>query len=191
MNNISRQDLVLLLTKKATEKDVDTPGIMGRKALQKSFYFLNQHDDFFTFKWHDYGPFSGELQQITKDLVSNGNISLKEIQTKKQDAIINHMTFSDDNNPYFSEEDIPKEIHSRMNQVLTLVMGRKPRELELLASVHYWAKKEQFALDSYSPEYIHGKLTELKPDAGFTMPDVIRAIETLEHFDYLCTEISE
>ena len=191
MNNVSKQDLVLLLTKKATEKDNDAPGIMGRKAMQKSFYFLNQHEDFFTFKWHDYGPFSGELQQITKDLVSNGNISLKEIKTKKQDAVINHMTFSDDNNPYFSEECIPKEIHSRMNKVLNLVIGRKPRELELLASVHYWAKKEQFALDSYSADYIHSKLTELKPDADFTMSNVIQAIKTLEHYDYLHPELTD
>ena len=43
---------------------------------------------------------------------------------------------SNDNNSFFSETDIPSEIHLKMNEILNLVIGRKPRELELLASVH-------------------------------------------------------
>ncbi|WP_042683963.1 hypothetical protein [Candidatus Nitrosotenuis chungbukensis] len=182
----SGRDITLLLIKKATEiEGLEISGIMGKKALQKSLYFFNLDQGIFNFKWGDYGPLSGEIQQIAEDLESNGNIIVQGIETKKEGAIIKNMKFSSENNPNFAEIKFPNEIESRLNEVIRFIKGKSPRELELLASVHYWAKKQEALLDEYTPDYIFDKLTDLKPDAGFTLQDVKRALETLGSSNYL------
>ena len=58
MQLVSKSDIALLLIKKASEiEGLETPGIMGKKAFQKSLYFLNQHYNIFKFGWGDYVPF--------------------------------------------------------------------------------------------------------------------------------------
>jgi len=182
----SKSDIVLLFIKKATDNEkVEIPGVMGKKALQKSMYFFNERINSFYFKWRDYGPFSGELQQIAQDLILNGNAVVKEIPTGKEGATIQNLTFSSEHNLYFSEIKFPDDVDKKLNEIIKFTSGKKPRELELLASVHFWAKKQQFMLDEYTSKYIHNKLTELKPDAGFNESNVKGAIETLEFNEYL------
>lgn len=187
----TKNDVVLLFIKKSTDNEsAEIKGVMGKKALQKGMYFFNEYVDSFSFKWHDYGPMSTELQQIAQDLISNGNAVVTEIPTKKQGAFITNMTFSSDHNCYFDDIEFSSEINSTLDKIVKFCSGKKPRELELLASVHYWAKKQQFMQDEYTVEYIHDKLTELKPDAGFTTKDVENAINTLEFNEYLTPEES-
>jgi len=95
------------------------------------------------------------------------------------------MIFSTETNPDFSSIEFPPEVEEVITKVSKFVSGYKPRDLELLASVHYWAKKELFFTDKYTPEYVYEKLLELKPDAGFTKNDVEKAIATLEFNSYL------
>jgi len=183
---VSKSDIVLLLIKKASEiEKVETPGVMGKKALQKSLYFLNQEHPIFKFKWGDYGPLSGEIQQIAEDLKANGKINVKEIPTLKKGAVIQHMTFSKESNTSFAEIEFPLGLEDSITKVTRFLSGYTPRKLELLASVHYWAKKQQLITDEYTPEYLHEKLLELKPDAGFTPKDVKEALDTLEYHEYL------
>jgi len=183
---VSSSDIVLLLIKKATEiEGPEETGIMGKKALQKALYFLNQDHNIFKFKWGDYGPLCGEIQQIVEDLSANGKILIKDIPTKKQDAIIKNMKFSVDNNPNFSDIEFPPDVVASVDKVTKFISGYKPRDLELLASVHYWAKKRQVLTDEYDSGYVFEKLLELKPDAGFTVKDVEKAIDTLEYHEYL------
>ncbi len=186
MQLVSKSDIALLLIKKASEiEGLETPGIMGKKALQKSLYFLNEDLDIFKFKWGDYGPLCGEIQQIAEDLKSNGKIIVKEIPTKKQGAVTQNMTFSNESNSNFTDIEFPTEWEKSITNVTRILSGYKPRDLELFASVHYWAKKQQFFTDIYTPEYLYEKLLELKPDAGFSPKDVDRALHFLEHNDYL------
>mgnify|MGYP001578535968 FL=1 len=86
---------------------------------------------------------------------------------------------------YFEELSMPKELNSELNEIVKFTAGKSPRNLELLASVHYWAKRQQELLDEYSVDYVLEKLTELKPDAGFKQSDVENAIDTLETHEYL------
>jgi len=186
MQLVSKSDIVLLLIKKASEiEGLETPGVMGKKALQKGLYFLNQRHNIFKFKWGDYGPLSGEIQQIAEDLKSYGKIIVKEIPTKKEGAVIQNMTFSQESNPNFTNIEFPSDLEESITKVTRFQSGYKPRELELLASVHYWGKKQQFFTDTYTPEYIYDKLLELKPDAGFTQKDVEKTLGILENHGYL------
>ncbi len=182
---VSKNNIALLLIKKASEIEGLTPGIKGKKAFQKSLYFLNQHHNIFKFGWGDYGPLCAEIQQIAEDLKANGKIIVKEITTRKEGAIILNMTFSQENNTHFSEIEFPSDLEKLIAKVTKFLSSYEPRDLELLASVHYWAKKEQFFTDKYTVEYIYKKLFELKPDAVFTEKDVKEALTTLESQEYL------
>ena len=183
---ITHEDIVLNLIKKATDySGLDHNGIMGKKALQKSIYFFHLKNRIFRFRWGDYGPISGEIQQIAYDLISNGNVKVKEIDTANNRAVIQNLLFSEENNPGFSDVKIPSGIDSDLNYIIKFVAGKSPRELELLASVHYWADKQMTMSDEYTADYVHEKLTELKPDAGFKKTDVESAIQSLKDEGFL------
>jgi len=103
----------------------------------------------------------------------------------KQDAIIKNMKFSTEKNLYFTETQFPEEIEKDLDDIVRFIAGRTPRDLELLASVHFWAVRQQDLLDKYTTDYILDKLSELKPDAAFIRKNVEYAIETLESRGYL------
>lgn len=179
----SNNSIVLRLIQKATENSsVKVKGIMGKKALQKSIYFFNLKHGFFNFRWADYGPLSGEVQQIVQDLDFEKKITIKNIETKKTGIFIKNMLYVD-NSVDFSN--FPSDLDGALDDIVKFIAGRGPRDLELLASVHFWAQRQQDLLDEYTTEYCHEKLTELKPNAGFKIGDVERAIETLEDNEFL------
>lgn len=186
IENITNEDVVLTLIKKATEyEETDHKGVHGKKALQKSLYFLNEKFHLFGFRWGDYGPLSGEIQQIVEDLIARGYILVTKIPTKKDGIFIQQMDYSPKNDSYFEELKMPPDLDFKLNEIVKFTAGKSPRELELLASVHYWAIRQQDLLDEYSVEYVLEKLTKLKPDAGFKQSDVENAIETLVTHEYL------
>lgn len=179
----SNNSIVLRLIQKATENpNVTVKGVMGKKALQKSIYFFNLKHGFFNYKWADYGPFSGEVQQIVQDLNSGNKIIITDMETKKTDIFIKNMSYVDNSADFTS---FPSDLDETLDNIVTFTAGRGPRDLELLASVHFWAQRQQDLSDEYTAEYCHEKLTELKPDAGFRLTDVERAIETLKDNEFL------
>ena len=185
-NSVLKEDVVLLLIKKATEfQGTQTAGILGKKALQKSLYFFNLKHGIFNFRWGDYGPISGEIQQIAKDLISSGNVTVTDIDTMKQGAVIQNMKFSEKDNKDFLETEFPLNVDQDLDKIIHFIAGRTPRDLELLASVHFWAQRQYSMFEEYTTEYVLEKLTELKPDAGFTRSDVENAMDTLKSHGYL------
>lgn len=185
ISNLTKEDVVLSLIKKATDHTgTDSKGIHGKKALQKSLYLFNQKFGLFSYRWGDYGPLCGEIQHIAEDLIAKGSVVITDVPTKKQEAVIKNLQFSDS----ASDVKIPDDVNHELDEIVSFVAGRSPRDLELLASVHFWAVRQQELMDEYSAEYILEKLTELKPDAHFTQSDVEYAIEVLETHEYLLPE---
>jgi len=179
------EQIVFDLIKKATEfEGTEVKGIMGKKALQKSLYFFNLPYGLFHFRWGDYGPISDEVQQIAHDFISRGNVIVSDIETRKAEAVIKNMQFSKENIPNFPEK-LPTEIDTSLDKIVKFIAGRGPRALELLASVHYWAARQQSLLDEYTVEYVFEKLNDLKPDANFTPEDVKNTIQILEENEFL------
>ena len=178
---ISRVDIVLSLVKKATEY-TGNQGVNGKKALQKSLYFLNQSNALFYFRWADYGPFCSEIQQIIEYLIAGGDVKVDEVETKKKVAVIQRMRFVQNK---YTKINVPKEIQENLDKIVKFTAGKSPRELELLASVHFWATRQRDEENKYSEEYIHDKLTKLKPDAKFTIHNVQNAIDALKTEKFL------
>lgn len=185
IDNLTKEDIVLSLIKKATEyPGTESKGIHGKKALQKSLYLFNQKFNMFSYRWGDYGPLCGEIQHIAEDLITKGHVIITDVPTKKQEAVIKNLQFSD--SAY--DVTIPDDVNHELDETVSFVAGRSPRDLELLASVHFWAVRQQDLMDEYSVEYILEKLTELKPDAHFIQKDVEYAIDVLETHTYLLSE---
>ena len=179
----SNNSIVLRLIQKATENpSVKVKGVMGKKALQKSIYFFNLKHGFFNFRWADYGPLSGEVQQIVQDLDSGNKIKINNIKTKKTNIFIKNMLYVDNSVDFTN---FPSDLDDTLNDIVKFIAGKRPRDLELLASVHFWAQRQQDLSDEYTVKYCYEKLTELKPDAGFKITDVERAIETLKDNKFL------
>lgn len=186
VEKLTNEDIVLLLVKKGTEHPkVKIKGIQGKKALQKSLYFFNQNQGLFSFRWGDYGPLSNEIQQIVDDVIRKGSVNITQVPTQKEGIFIQQLQYSNENNSYFEDVSIPDNINRNLDEIVDFISEKTPRELELLASVHFWATRQRELMGEYSTEYVLEKLTNLKPQAQFTRGDVESAIDTLEEQNYL------
>jgi hypothetical protein len=179
-------DIALLLIKKATHnKDAEKPGVMGRKSLQKSLYFLNNHHNKFHFKWGAYGPTSELIQQISVDLMAGVRVSVEEIPDKKG-FIIENMTITQEGNDYLSHVKFPPDLEQYVEKVIQFLTNRDPRELELLSSVHCLAKCRQlYDGEKYTADYIYKTFDDLNFDTSFALKEIQYAITTLESNGYL------
>ena len=168
----SNRSTVLRLIQKTAEKHPKWK--LGKKALQKSFYFFNLKHNTFSFKWANFGPMSGEIQQIVRDLEAAGRIEIEPVRTRNPNAVLQSIKYVP-NNPTLT---IPSELDDTLDATVQFVAEKDSRTLELLASVHFWAIRNYHNEDV--AEYVHRMLDELKPDANFTKVDVEFAIRTLK-----------
>lgn len=167
--------IVARLIQKATNEHPNWA--LGKKALQKSLYFVNTQHNMFSYRWADYGPFSGEVQQIIRDLEAVNKIQITDVSTGKPDAYLKRIKY----NPASHDED--RQLDKYIDKTLRFVANHTSRDLELLASVHYWARKHTD--DDDLTTYVYDMLKMLKPDAGFTKNDVDDAIKTLKENNLL------
>ena len=172
MELYSNKSIVLSFIRKATEDHSDWQ--LGKKALQKSLYFFNLNDNsHFSFRWANFGPMSSEVQQIVYDLEAVKRIEITPVQTKKPGAALHVLKYIQK----VPSSEIPPDLNEMLNNTMKFVAERNSRDLELLASVHYWAKRSD-GKDVVT--YVHQMLTELKPKAKFTKTDVEKAIQELK-----------
>ena len=172
----SNKSVVLRLIQKAAEKYPSWE--LGKKALQKSLYFFNLKSGRFNFRWADFGPMSGEVQQIVRDLEAVGRVKVDRIETKKQNAFLHRVE-------YVQKEpqlEVSSDLDESLDATIGFVAKRSSRDLELLASVHFWAVKSD---GKDTVEYVHRMLEELKPDAKFTKENVEGAVLKLRKNGFL------
>ena len=177
MNQDLNSMIVARLIQKATNEHPNWA--LGKKALQKSLYFFNLKSGCFSFRWADYGPFSGEVQQIVRDLEAVGRVKVGRVETRKQNAFLHRVEYV--------QKEPQLEVSSDLDESLDATMGfvaeQSSRDLELLASVHYWAQRHTH--EDNLTTYIYNVLKMLKPDAGFTEDDINDAITTLKENNLL------
>lgn len=173
------KSIVLRLIQKATENSkMETKGMPGKKALQKSIYLFSLKHGCFNFRWADYGPFNVEVQQIVQDLTYNGKISMSDMPIKtEKEVFVQNIQCSADSETF---ESFPDNMDKTLDHIVEFIEGKRPKDLEWLASVHYWAQRQQRQTGNYDAEYIYEKLTALKPNAKFTEDDVKKALQELE-----------
>ena len=170
INLYLNKSIVLHFIRRATKEHPEW--VLGKKGLQKSIYFFNLERGRFSFRWADYGPLSDEIQQIVRDLEAVGKIEVTKVETKKAGAFLRRMNAQ--KRPDFK---LSPELDAALSKTMRFVAERTSRNLELLASVHFWAKKRH---EGDTVEYVYEMLEVLKPDAGFTKEDVTYAVNELK-----------
>ncbi|MCY4490779.1 MAG: hypothetical protein OXC46_04865 [Thaumarchaeota archaeon] len=109
-------------------------------------------------------------------------MKVSKINIEKVNGTIQNLQFFGDE---LNEITIPDEIDNNLDVIIKFVTGKTPDELEFLASVHYWAVRQQEISNNYSADYIFEKLSALNPNRVFKLDDVILAVKTLEAHKFL------
>ena len=152
--------------------------VIGKKALQKSLYFAGPDNGLFRFRWEDYGPYSGEAMQVAHDLVAVGRIAVTKANIEGPGVPCKGMVYVS-GPPDF---EVPHLMEAALDRAVKFAAGRTPRDLELLASVHFWARRvgREDAV-KYSCQMLDG----LKPYSVFTKEEVAGAVKCLADSGFL------
>lgn len=154
--------------------------VKGRKALHKILYFANLKTHTFKYQWYTYGPYSPELGYKIADHVYGKSLDVKKDDSGGKTRY--DMSLSADGSKLL-EKARHEEIDSALGWAHKILgNGTLPREMELLASVHY------IASCGHEPSKVHGVMLNLKPKAGFTADDVGWAMRFLERKGLLESE---
>ena len=113
--------------------------------------------------------------------MDQGDVTITDIPTKMKGATIKQLQSDHELSEIPTSDPIDKEL----DDIVSFIAGRSPRDLELLASVHFWVDRQRGLEGKHLVDYILEKLTCLKPDARFSRSDVEHAIDVLESSGYL------
>ena len=145
--------------------------VRGRKALHKVLYFANLKTHTFKYQWYRYGPYSPDLVYKIADHVSDGSLDVEKGgsvgKTRYDMSLSSTGRKMLKYGPY-------KEVDSALGWARGLLGDMSPRDMELMASVHYlvWRGHERGE--------VHGIMHNSKPESGFTKDDVERALRFLD-----------
>jgi len=156
--------------------------IPGKKALHKILYFTNLQTDDFIYRWNSYGPYSDEVQQFFEDSYQDNIISIQEEQINN--VAIQYNTSLEKRGKKILEvlRENPRVNRQKIDNAIDFVYGllneRTPRQMELLASVHY--------INSYNNELddddIWKIIDNLKPESNFELEEVVESLAVLHKF---------
>lgn len=162
----SKKDYVVL-------KAIETFGsVNGRKALHKILYFANLKTRTFKYQWYTYGPYSPELAYKIADHVCDRSIDVKE--DKSGDMIRYNMSLSESGSKLLAN-DSHEVVDYALDQTHELLRGMSPRQMELLASIHF------IISCNYERSKAGQILRNLKPMANFTDGEVEQIMPLLEN----------
>jgi uncharacterized protein YwgA len=143
--------------------------VRGKKALQKIVYFVNINSKCFAFRWHSFGPYSEELKYELDTAIVERMVRIEEIPMGE--GVQYNMQLTTGGRRTLRAIRIGKETKDAVDIAFRILNHKSPREMELLASVHYIINENKGRPDE---ESIWNLISELKPEANFTLEDVKR-----------------
>ncbi|PBO85844.1 MAG: hypothetical protein COA77_01390 [Thaumarchaeota archaeon] len=153
--------------------------VPGKKALHKITYFTNLQTDDFIYRWNNYGPYSEEVQQFFDDAYLNDNIAVDEIQLNNVARQYNTSLTEQGTTRLEYFRNINNENYERINSSIdfayNLLNEKNPRQMEILASVHYIINYDC----TFDSERILEIINQLKPQSHFTLEEVTEALTIL------------
>ncbi len=153
--------------------------VPGKKALHKIIYFTNLQTEDFLYRWNNYGPYSEEVQQFYEDSSLDNIIKVRE-ETLGGSATQYNMALDQSGRNRLGEltnnDNIDRErILSAVNSSYELLHEMTPRQMELLASVHY--------VTTFDPKLDSRRIWEiidkLKPESNFSLEEVEGSLTVL------------
>ena len=145
--------------------------VKGRKALHKILYFANLKTRTFKYQWYRYGPYSPDLVYKIADHVSDGSLYVEKGGSGGKTGCDMSLSSIGGRMLKYGSYD---EVGSALGWARGLLEDMSPREMELMASVHYlvWC--------GHARGEVHGVIHESKPESGFTEAEVERALRFLD-----------
>jgi len=156
--------------------------IPGKKALHKILYFTNLQTDDFIYRWNNFGPYSDEVQQFFDDYCLDNAISIQEEQLNNFATQYNtsleergkRILETLRENPRVNRE----RIDNAINFAYELLHKKTPRQMELLASVHYITSYD----NQLDDDEILRIINELKPESNFSLQEIEDSLASLHEF---------
>lgn len=153
--------------------------VPGKKALHKINYFANLKTDIFMYEWRNWGPFSQEIQQFYDDAYLENIISVNE-ETLGNSGTQYNIELDEKGSQILKnleqKQELPKDrIDKAVDFAYALLNGKTPRQMEILASVHYVYSYDK----SLTAERIWKIIDRLKPAAHFSQSDIQNALDEL------------
>lgn len=134
--------------------------------IQKSMYFMPGNR--FCFRWSDYGPTSGEVMQILRQLDAAGRIDVRP-PTGEGPSTISYVVRP-------GAPDSPWGADGAMDEVFRRFAGTDTARMRLLASAHMMAEREGVR----EAESLHRMLRVALPEGPPELKDVEWAMEYLD-----------
>ena len=157
----------------AVLKAVQTFGtVQGRKALHKILYFADLQTRMFKYQWYTYGPYSPELAYKIADHVCDKSLNVAEDDSGGMTRYDMSLSAS---GAKLLEMDSHHDVDSALARTHALLRDMSPRQMELLASVHY------IGICGYERREAGQILHDLKPASDFADNEVEWAIKLLEN----------
>ena len=132
--------------------------VRGRKALHKILYFANLKEHMFKYQWYKYGPYSPDLAPTIANHVSSESLRVEKDESGGNTRYDMSLAAG---GIRLLGHDPEIEIDAAVEWAHDLLDRMDPREMELMASVHYLAScvREQGE--------VYGLMQRLKPAANF------------------------
>jgi len=149
--------------------------ISGKKALQKYVYFLQEAESVplgLRYDMYQYGPYSQELEWTTREMEATRRINVRVVDETFQISTT-----------YAGSDSEPDPV---INRLVEKLGENRPRDLELLASLHYLASLRPYGATPPEKASLKEKLLLWK-GTKFSAAQIESGIAKLESIGYLPT----
>lgn len=143
--------------------------------MQKITYFTNLEIRRYRFQWDRYGPFSQELSYQVDDMARESYLDLtSEPLVIRQGSRID-ICLTERGKKKLQEEKLPLIYKKRIVFVHDFLKNKEPREMEILASVHFIIATYYKLGRKLSARMVWEEISRLKPDSQISLYEVNKA----------------
>ncbi len=133
--------------------------------MQKITYFTNLEIRRYRFQWDRYGPFSQELSYQVDDMARESYLDLtSEPLVIRQGSRID-ICLTERGKKKLQEEKLPLIYKKRIVFVHDFLKNKEPREMEILASVHFIIATYYKLGRKLSARMVWEEISRVKPDS--------------------------
>jgi len=148
--------------------------IPGRKAFQKLIYFISEKIPLsFDFRLYWFGPYSRELSNVLDDLILRNLVVIKSGDSYPQITLTNELSVEK-----FIASNLSSNERRYIEDIVEIFKNCSPRELELLATIHFICK-HTYGIEKLTDDEIVKIVKSIK-GAKFSDDEIRKAIEFLK-----------
>jgi len=122
------------------------------------------------------------VKYLFEDTVDDGLLDITPIPLKNKDAKQYNMKISEKGIDFINKNCLSSTLNTKIDFVFGILKDKSPRQMELLASVHYIINDNGCNTE---PEFILDVIQSLKPESGFALEDIKKSILQLKDYQLI------